>query len=462
MACSLPVPSARSNIHRRPVAVDLFAGAGGLSLGLEQAGFDVRCAVEHDPVHAGVYAFNHPTSTVLQTDISSSGTDRLAQQIASLAGGDIDLVAGGPPCQGFSIGGRRRPDDDRNRALEHFAELVIALSPTAFVLENVPAMATTKADSGPQTVVEKLAGRLAPAGYAIGEPWVLNACWYGVPQHRRRLFVVGLRDATPLAPPVPSVRWAPRRSGDAPRRGEIGHPDGNGSLPAGPTVRDAISSLPNADQFPQLLQTDAALMGDEHVAYMMDTATVYTRRLMGVEDDPNDRSAPRLWSARWLTSSLRTVHAANVSERFLAVSPGHQEPISRFWRLDPDGLSSTLRAGSSKERGSFSAPRPIHPSHPRVLTVREAARLHGLPDWYRLSPAKWHGFRQVGNAVCPPVARAIGQAVVDRLGLDPVRPQQAINLGADELLRISGGAGIRVRRKRPGELAKHRISAQPL
>ena len=110
--------------------------------------------------------------------------------------------------------------------------------------------------------------------------------------------------------------------------------------------------------------------------------------------------------------------------------------VSRLFRLDPNGVSCTLRAGTHYERGSFNAPRPIHPIRPRVLSVREAARLHSFPDWFRLHWTKWHGFRQVGNALPPRVGRAVAREIVRALELTPSKPSVAVALGDPALLSM--------------------------
>src|SRR6476646_1143107 len=106
--------------------------------------------------------------------------------------------------------------------------------------------------------------------------------------------------------------------------------------------------------------------------------------------------------------------------------PGAVEPISRFFKLPPNGVSNTLRAGTDASRGAFTSPRPIHYRYPRCVTVREMARLHGFPDWFRFQETKWHGARQIGNAVPPPLARSIGQAVIAAMRLVPNMPEDVI------------------------------------
>jgi DNA (cytosine-5)-methyltransferase 1 len=112
------------------------------------------------------------------------------------------------------------------------------------------------------------------------------------------------------------------------------------------------------------------------------------------------------------------------------------EPISRFFKLAPDGLSNTLRAGTDGARGAFTSPRPIHFERNRCITVREMARLHGFPDWFRLHSTKWHGARQIGNAVPPPLARAVAGKVMHALKVEPSRPSESIELGDQALLYL--------------------------
>ncbi len=107
--------------------------------------------------------------------------------------------------------------------------------------------------------------------------------------------------------------------------------------------------------------------------------------------------------------------------------------MSRFYRLPADGLCNTLRSGTATDRGAFTAPRPIHPTFARCITVREAARLHSYPDWFRFHRTIWHGFRQIGNSVPPLLGRAVGAAVAGALGVEPVRPREALPLGDERL-----------------------------
>lgn len=443
---------------RRPIAIDLFAGAGGLSLGLEQAGFDVVAAVEYDPVHAATHEFNFPRTEVLCADVSAplqpeallaavrTGMESHGMDLDAWDG-QIDLIAGGPPCQGFSFIGKRLVDDKRNRLVFHFFRLVSELRPRYFVMENVPGMA----QGGHRSILDELIAEFEAAGYRFptsstpGSPEttgeassrlkykILNAADFGVPQERRRLFLVGTRDdqATTAALPVATVRAVPKRSEAPPQE------DGASGLPLGPTVGDALRDLPNLNIFPRLLASDEVELSATRVAAMDAAASQYARRLRYIERDSTDLSYARSWNRTLLTGSMRTEHTDESVRRFRATRHGTTETISRFYKLDPNGLCNTLRAGSGSERGAFTSPRPLHPDRPRVLSNREAARLHSFPDWFRLHTTKWHGFRQIGNAVAPLVGRAVGAEVVKALGVIPPRPTKPVALGDSVLLRLT-------------------------
>jgi DNA (cytosine-5)-methyltransferase 1 len=145
----------------------------------------------------------------------------------------------------------------------------------------------------------------------------------------------------------------------------------------------------------------------------------------------------RQWDAATLTSSLRTHHTLISRQRFSAAREGENEPVSRFYKLPSNGIANTLRAGTDSARGAFTSPRPIHYLYPRCITVREMARLHGFPDWFRFHITKWHGARQVGNAVPPPLARAVAECLIAALGHQPEKPAKILALGDPSLLRLN-------------------------
>jgi DNA (cytosine-5)-methyltransferase 1 len=423
----------RGHIVRRPVAIDLFAGAGGLSVGLEQAGFDVAAAVEYDPVHAATHAFNFPLAKVLCRDVTTLTGDELREACrigVERVGttdwdGEVDLVAGGPPCQGFSMIGKRQLDDPRNRLPWDFHRLVAKIRPRYFLMENVPGM-MTGLHSG---ILARLIEAFERDGYVITKPVrLLDASAFGVPQDRRRLFLLGSRsDQKAALYPPPRTR----------SRGKQGAPEGNSEAPLTVSVGEAVGDLPDVDRFEELLETDAADLTLQQQKESARRASAYVRRLRGEDSVARDLSYPRRWNRASLTSSRRTVHTPLSVMRFSATEPGETEPVSRFHRLHPDGVCNTIRAGTGSERGAFTSPRPIHPTLPRVISVREAARLHSFPDWFRLHSSKWHGFRQVGNAVCPLVGQAVGEVFVNALGIAPPKPGKTIRLGDEMLLALN-------------------------
>jgi len=442
--------------RRRPVVIDLFAGAGGLSLGFEQAGFDVLAAVEYDPVHCAVHEFNAPLTEIVCADASKLTPERLFEAAEAGAArhgrknwdGEIDAIVGGPPCQGFSTIGKRLIDDTRNRLVFDFFRLVSTLKPRYFVMENVPGMAA----GGHSAILGRFIEEFEQIGYRV-VPKVLSAADYGVPQLRRRLIVMGSRlDQAEAHHPNPRVSPVPKTPG---ARLPRPIPD----LPIGPTVWQAIGDLPDLDRFADLRASDQTDLPARTFAAMERRASAYAKAMRG--EDPGDRSHPRHWNPTALTSSARTIHTDLSIERFAATPQGETEPISRFYRLHPKGLCNTLRAGTGSERGAYTSPRPIHPRLPRVISVREAARLHSIPDWFRLHATKWHGFRQIGNAVAPMMGRAVAESIVEALMLKPAKPRTTLALGEPRLLTMTMSEAAAYYEVERGEIPAPRVRSIP-
>lgn len=397
---------ARGDRVPRPIAVDLFAGAGGLSLGFEQAGFEVAAAVEIDPIHCATYEFNFPHAAVICRDVAAvSGAD-VRRAIAHE--GEIDVVAGGAPCQGYSLIGKRSVDDPRNRLFKHFVRLVRELSPRYFVFENVKGLTIGRQAA----FLDEIVRSFEEIGYSITTPdLVLNAAEYGVPQNRERLFIVGSRQGEPTP----------------------NHPQPNGQATPGgrPTVRDALGDLPDVEGVPELYRRDwcEASFG---------RPSAYATALRYQREDVENFGRPRSgYDANLLTSSLLTRHTRESRERFRRTAHGKTEPVSRFYKLSPDGVSNTLRAGTGSDRGAFTSARPIHPFTPRCITNREAARLHSYPDWFRFHWTKWHGFRQIGNSVPPLLARAVASELARAIRARRRRLTRPLALGDPRLLTLS-------------------------
>ncbi len=378
-----------------------------MSLGFEQAGFDVKAAVEIDPVHCSVHAFNFPECAVIPASVSRITGGDLE---TAIGGGPVDVVFGGAPCQGFSLIGKRILDDPRNALVRDFVRIVAEVDASWFVFENVKGLTL----GHHRKFLDELHEEFDRAGYRVQNPWhVLNAADYGVPQNRERLILLGAKKGLPL-----------------PRYPEPTHSRSSAELMGyrATTCREALGDLPDADAFASLES------GDSVATRAWGEPSAYATEMRCLDEASWHFGYRRLWDPGILTSSMRTHHTDISKRRFLETAPGSVEPISRFFRLPPDGLSNTLRAGTDGARGAFTSPRPIHYRHARCITVREMARLHGFPDWFRLHVTKWHGARQVGNAVPPPLARAVATALMEAMGFRPTRPRRRLGLGDPALL----------------------------
>jgi len=398
----------------RPLGIDLFSGAGGLSLGFEQAGFDVVAAVEIDPVHAAVHKFNFPHCAVLPVSVVGLSGDEI-RRAAKIGKRKVEVVFGGAPCQGFSLIGQRALDDPRNSLVKEFVRIVGELDSDYFVFENVKGLTLGRH----RQFLEELIDAFRKLGYQVRLPWkVLNAAHYGVPQARERLILMGAKEGLKL-PTYPHLQTVPADSAAS-----------LSDLKKGPSVYEALSDLPEAEDYPELAHSD------EVANAVWGVPSDYAKTMRCLSNEAWHFGYPRNWDNNALTSSARTDHSLISRRRFAETKPGNVEPISRFFKLPVNGLSNTLRAGTDSSRGAFTSPRPIHYSSPRCVTVREMARLHGFPDWFRFNETKWHGARQIGNAVPPPLGRAIAAAVLAALGTKPTRIGSAIDLGDPALLRM--------------------------
>lgn len=391
-----------------------------MSLGFEQAGFDIAAAVEIDPVHCAVHKYNFPKTAVIPQSVEGLSGD-LIRKVAGIGDAPVDCVFGGAPCQGFSLIGHRVLDDPRNKLVSEFVRIVTELEARTFVFENVKGLTVGKH----KTFLKELVEAFDDAGYDVRVPWkVLNAGNFGTPQSRERLILLGCRKGEKLPEyPLPTTNIAGRKKA---------HSD----LPDGPNCIDALGDLPDADSFRSLELSDTvktARYGEP---------SGYAEELRCLTNSAWHLGYAREWNPSLLTSSARTQHTEISRRRFSETAPGEVEPISRFFKLPEDGVSNTLRAGTDGARGAFTSPRPIHYRHDRCVTVREMARLHGFPDWFRFNVTKWHGARQIGNAVPPPLARAVAMKVVEALGAEPSRPETSLSLGDEALLSLdlSGAA----------------------
>lgn len=368
----------------RPKSIELFCGAGGMTLGFEQAGFDVLAAFDLEGFNVATHLKNFPGTMAFPVDLSHETGDSL-RHLAELNGTEIDIVFGGPPCQGFSFGGRQDIEDERNLLVYDFARLVRQLRPKYFVMENVKGLLSTIA----QPILDSFLRRIKLAGYRVVEPIrALNAADYGVPQRRWRTFILGFRkDVAPLEYPEPR-----------------GCRDSSGNE-FHPVVKDVIADLPVLEDYEHLFECDV------FDGTLRKTSNPYACLMRGSANDPRDRLKKRSANGVGLTGCLRTTHSKETVRRFSKTEPGASEPVSRYIRLAWDDVAPTIRAGTGTDHGSHTAPRPIHPKMPRCISAREAARLHSFPDWFLFHGTRWHDFRQIGNSVPPLLAQAIASQV---------------------------------------------------
>lgn len=333
--------------NKVPTGIELFAGCGGLSTGFLDAGLRVAAGFELDARAVDAYNYNHRYrgSCGFIADLSvASGVELLGCARLERA----DFLIGGPPCQPFSIAGKRQGKRDiRADLIGHFIRLVDELSPSGFMLENVPNL--TSIDNG--EFLDEVESQLRALDYAVDHT-IISAADFGVPQNRKRLVVFGVKGNVKVS--FPSATH------------------GTGRLPF-VSAASAIEDLPDAGEFGE--------------------TGVYNH-------EP-------------------TMHSDDMVARLSTLLPGKRERGSFHDRLHPERPSFTLRAGS----GNFSPLRPIHYKHHRVVTVRESARLQGFSDdfiWPDRIP-RLQQYRQVGNAVPPPMARAFAECLATQMGwaLDP-------------------------------------------
>ncbi|MBI5309502.1 MAG: DNA cytosine methyltransferase [Actinobacteria bacterium] len=367
----------------RPLrALDLFAGAGGLSRGFEWAGAgDVVGAVEIDESAAETFRANHPGARVWTEDIRTVDPLAVEQEL-----GPIDVVLGGPMCQGVSQRGPRDPRDERNFAFWAFADYVRKLKPQFFLMENVPAVAS---DVHNRRLAIAVFEELESLGYHLSAE-VVCAAWFGVPQLRYRLVVLGSLDGQPAFPACVAAGIEGHMSehdfvrvGDA--IGDLPRVASGGGLDDRPMPRNPRSLSPYA----------AMLRGDAERLYnhwSADTAPVNLDRIRHVPEGGNWHDIP----LELLPPRFREVRLSD-----------HTTTYRRLDRKHPAHVITCLC-------GNVTAGAFTHPTQHRAITVREAARLQGFPDVHRFVGPRSSQYRQVGNAVPALMARRLAAALVGR------------------------------------------------
>lgn len=346
----------------KPTVIDLFAGVGGMSLGFEMSGFDVLLANEYDKSIAEAYIANHKNTKMIIGDITSLD---LKKTFGSYRG-KVDVVIGGPPCQGFSQKGQRKTiHDERNFLFKYYVSVVELVKPKYFVMENVPNLLTAEGGYF-RKEIEELFNNM---GYSL-QYGVLNASDYGVPQNRRRAVIIGKLGGKAPSLPIPQNKVV--------------------------TIWDAISDL-------AYLESGE---GADEQKYEMPVESEYEKLL---RKDSNT-----------LFNHVATKHSPLALERLALIPPNAGREVlpkehltksiySGTWtRMRKDEISVTITTRfDTPSSGKFT-----HPFLNRAITVREAARIQSFPDTFRFIGNKGSQMKQVGNAVPPLLAAAIAEVIM--------------------------------------------------
>jgi len=389
------------------VAADLFCGAGGLSLGFQEAGFHIAFANDINEEYANTYRLNHDRTTFFCESIEDLKAADVFKQ-TGLGKAEIDVLIGGPPCQGFSINApKRSPEDDRNHLFREYGRLVLeGLRPKVVVMENVPGMVSL--DGG--RFIRDIYALFQQAGYRMRH-MILCAAHYGIPQERWRLFFIGtILEGVEITFPEPT-HFAPVRANFTGGRELTWLPYiQNGTrqpslfgnvLKPFTTVKDAIGDLPAL----------AVNEGAEEMDYDKPPVTEYQRQM-------------RAGSPKVFNHIAGALSKQNL-ERAKHIPPGgswrdiphellpkgmkrarRSDHTRRYGRIDPSGLSGTVLTKCDPHWGTF-----FHYDQDRALTVREAARLQSFPDRYRFYGSRVSQYEQVGNAVPPLLAKVLANHI---------------------------------------------------
>ncbi|MEK4699827.1 MULTISPECIES: DNA cytosine methyltransferase [Bacillota] len=347
----------------KPTVIDLFAGVGGLSLGFEMAGFNIVLANEYDESIAKAYKLNHPNTKMIVEDITNLPIEKIFHEYRR----KVDVIIGGPPCQGFSQKGQRKTiNDERNFLFKYFVAVVDFVRPRYFVMENVPNLLTAENGYFKEEIIDLFEG----LGYTLSTD-TLNAADYGVPQNRRRAVIIGKQGESAIAMPRP--------------------------LDYKVTIWDAISDL-------------AYLNSGEGVecdSYRYPPQSEYQRMMREGSDNLYNHKA--------------TKHSELAIERLKMIPPNRGKEVlpkehltksiySGTWtRMVKDEISVTITTRfDTPSSGKFT-----HPFLHRAITVREAARIQSFPDTFHFIGTKGSQMKQVGNAVPPLLAKAIATVVMN-------------------------------------------------
>ncbi|MGQ4493944.1 DNA cytosine methyltransferase [Dermabacteraceae bacterium P13095] len=389
---------------QRPISIDLFAGAGGLTEGLREAGFASLYANEIVPQYAKTFQVNHTGVVVDTADIRNISAVEVRKNLG-LDKGDLDLLAGGPPCQGFSINApTRSKTDDRNHLFLEFIRFATEFLPKAILIENVPGMISL---ANGETVSAILTA-LDRIGYGA-DVRVLYAPHFGVPQTRWRTIIIGL-----LGTDIPSdvfptpTRIAPRRINfTSTWRGRILTQPEPVNLPSNTTLAEAISDLPplpSGQTYPDGASYTSTPKSEYQERLRTGSVGIYNHRAPKLSNINLERLQHIPPGGNWTNIPHELLPQGMTKAR-------RSDHTKRYGRPAPDSLASTVLTKCDPHWGAF-----FHYAQDRSFTVREAARIQSFPDTYIFTGNLSEQFAQVGNAVPPMMAEAIGRSLLKSLG----------------------------------------------
>lgn len=367
------------------VIIDLFAGCGGLSTGFEMAGFEIPLAIEKDDWASETYQFNHPNTKVLTGDI----TQILDLDSLIPSNVKVDGIIGGPPCQGFSLSGKRDKKDPRNSLFMDFVRFVKHFKPSFFMMENVPGILSMETASG-ESVKDLIMAEYEKAGYNAAYK-ILNAAEFGVPQSRTRVIFIGIRKDLPFIP-------------------EKLHPQGFLKEGEQISINDAIMDLPQIESG----------KGSEEQNYDCLPSTEYQKWARG--------------NNKIITNHIAMRHTPRLIERFKVIPQGGSLADVPEEHMQRQRGNASVTSGKTYSQNNMrpygDKPSPtiaasfqsnfIHPNLNRNYTAREAARIQSFPDWYvfkgKRTTMSWEKnlsqYQQIGNAVPPLLAKAIAENLI--------------------------------------------------
>lgn len=389
-----------------PTAIDLFAGGGGLSEGLRMAGVNVVLACDSDPLVRETHERNHQETRFLCERVELLNRQAIESELSACD--DLDIIAGGPPCQGFSSIGPRDPHDKRNSLVLSFAQVVADMRPKAFIMENVVGILSSRTEAG--RVLDHAIRILTLGGYAVTQPvQALSAADYGVPQLRRRVFVIGVRKDIAAAIPGGKLRYPCKTNaeGKAPARLPSA-----AEQPAYVTVRQAISDLP----------ASTASVGEVLHYPARSGLSDFQKLMRRGADRVHNHHTKGAWARR-----IARIKALRQGENAASLPDDLKSGglAGKYRRLRYDRPCPTVTAHIGKDLSDF-----IHPEQARWLSAREAARVQSFPDKYQFYGSQALQLRIIGNAVPPLLAGWVAYAVGMQIGLSVHEPTEGFAPGA--------------------------------